>query len=99
MRAAGAEFDILAFPCNQFKNQEPSPNEEVATFVRSTYGVEFPMFAKTDVNGPNQHPVFAELKAALADVAPETGGRDIEWNFVRIDQQTLYSGILLIAMI
>lgn len=92
MRAAGAQFDILAFPCNQFKNQEPFTNEEVATFARSTYGVEFPLFAKIDVNGPNQHPVFAQLKAALTDVAPETGaGRDIEWNFVSIDQQMSYS--------
>ena len=84
MRAAGQQFDIFAFPCTQFKNQEPALNSEIADFARGKYSVQFPLFAKTDVNGPSQHPVFAELKAALAEMDPEAGGRDIEWNFVRL---------------
>jgi glutathione peroxidase len=88
MRAAGQPFEVLAFPCNQFKNQEPGPNAQVAEFARGRYGAKFSLFAKTEVNGASQSPVFAELKAALAERdepgATESGARDIEWNFVKI---------------
>jgi glutathione peroxidase len=68
-------FDVLGFPCNQFMGQEPGSEAEIAEFCRLTYGVEFPMFAKIDVNGPNRHPLYK----ALIDAQPADG--DIRWNF------------------
>merc|ERR1711990_159595 len=51
----GDDFEILAFPCNQFGNQEPGSNEQIKSFTRR-YGVEFPVTEKADVNGPKAHP-------------------------------------------
>jgi glutathione peroxidase len=42
---------ILGFPCNQFLGQEPGSEDEIKTFCETKYGVEFPMFAKVEVNG------------------------------------------------
>src|SRR5947209_16020337 len=56
-------FTVLGFPCNQFLGQEPGTSEEIAEFCSATYGVTFPLFEKLDVNGPDQHPLFAELTA------------------------------------
>lgn len=55
-------FVILDFPCNQFGNQAPGTNEEIATFCDSKYGVTFPIFSKIDVNGENTDPLFQYLK-------------------------------------
>lgn len=52
---------ILGFPCNQFNNQEPGTAEEIRDFCTTTYGVTFPMFAKTDVKGETAHPLFKYL--------------------------------------
>ena len=71
-------FTVLGFPCNQFMGQEPGSNEEIATFCSTTYGVDFPLFDKIDVNGENQHPVYAEL-TSVPDAEGYTG--DIRWNF------------------
>ena len=68
-------FDVLGFPCNQFMGQEPGTEAEIADFCRLTYGVQFPMFAKIDVNGPERHPLYD----ALIDAQPADG--DIRWNF------------------
>ena len=68
-------FDVLGFPCNQFMGQEPGSEAQIEEFCRLTYGVQFPMFAKIDVNGPNRHPLYAALIAAQ----PAAG--DIRWNF------------------
>ncbi len=69
---------VLGVPCNQFGGQEPGTAEEIQTFCSTTYGVSFPLLAKTDVNGPDQHPLYAELtKTPDAD---GTAG-DIQWNF------------------
>ena len=57
-------FVVLGFPCNQFGQQEPGNADEIAATCRVNYGVSFPMFAKTEVNGPNAHPVFKLLTAA-----------------------------------
>jgi len=67
---------ILGFPCNQFGGQEPGTNEDIKAFCSLTYGVSFPMFSKIDVNGPNQHPLFASL---TGDGSPFPG--KIKWNF------------------
>ena len=90
-------FSVLGFPCNQFLEQEPGSSEEIKTFCSTTYGVTFPMFAKTDVNGEGRHPLYAQLIAACPDaVRPEGSGfyerqvskgrgpkapGDIPWNF------------------
>ena len=54
---------VIGFPCDQFAHQEPGSDEEIAEFCRLNHGVTFPLMAKTDVNGPAAHPVFAWLKA------------------------------------
>ena len=71
-------FAVLGFPCNQFLGQEPGSHEEIAEFCSATYGVTFPMYAKVDVNGDDQHPIYAEL-TPFADAEGEAG--DVKWNF------------------
>jgi len=77
-RFADQGFAVAGFPCNQFGGQEPGSAEEIAEFCSTTYGVSFPMFEKIDVNGPQRHPIYAEL-TATADANGEAG--DIQWNF------------------
>ncbi|MDZ7882004.1 MAG: glutathione peroxidase [Mycobacterium sp.] len=69
---------VLGVPCNQFMGQEPGSAEEIQTFCSTTYGVTFPLLAKTDVNGDERHPLYTELTKA-ADVDGQAG--DIQWNF------------------
>lgn len=69
---------VLGFPCNQFGGQEPGTHEEIKEFCSLTYDVDFPMFAKVDVNGDDRHPLFAELTGA-ADADGKAG--DVMWNF------------------
>lgn len=71
-------LQVLGFPCNQFRGQEPGTNEEIAEFCRATYGVEFPVFAKIEVNGDDRHPLYETLTQA-ADAEGEAG--DVSWNF------------------
>ena len=54
---------IIGFPCDQFAHQEPGSNEEIAEFCRINHGVTFPLMAKIEVNGDNEHPVFTYLKS------------------------------------
>lgn len=54
-------LEILAFPCNQFKEQEPEENKKIEDFCRKNYGVTFPIFSKTEVKGENAHPLFLML--------------------------------------
>lgn len=65
---------VLAFPCNQFKNQEPGTNSEVKEHVTSTYGVTFDLFSKIRVNGGRAHPLWKFLT--------KKGGA-ILWNFTK----------------
>ncbi|HEY5853281.1 MAG TPA: glutathione peroxidase [Aldersonia sp.] len=69
---------VIGVPCNQFMGQEPGTPEEIATFCSTTYGVTFPLMAKTDVNGPDRHPLYAEL-TNTPDAKGEAG--DVQWNF------------------
>lgn len=71
---------MLAFPCNQFGAQEPGSNEEILEFARSKYDVNFPMFAKIDVNGDGACDLYKLLKKAQPD---EEGNEDIPWNFTK----------------
>ncbi len=77
-RFSGQGFTVAGFPCNQFGGQEPGTPDEISEFCSVNYGVTFPMFAKIDVNGPDRHPLYAEL-TATPDAAGEAG--DIQWNF------------------
>ena len=71
---------VLGFPCNQFGAQEPGSEEEIQHFCSSRFGVEFPLFSKIEVNGPERHPLYQFL---IGD------GEDISWNFEKflIDDQ------------
>lgn len=77
-RYAARGFSVLGFPSNQFAGQEPGSAEEIATFCSATYGVSFPLFEKTDVNGEGRHPLYTEL-TRTQDAAGEAG--DVQWNF------------------
>ena len=70
-QASGLE--ILDFPCNQFGAQAPGSNEEIVDFCNSRYGITFPQFAKTEVNGENALPLYEYLKQqkGFAGFAPE----------------------------
>ncbi|HXJ23734.1 MAG TPA: glutathione peroxidase [Polyangia bacterium] len=59
----GRGFAILGFPSNQFGAQEPGSDAEIKTFCDAKYHVTFPMFAKVDVKGPGQSPVYRFLTA------------------------------------
>lgn len=63
-RYKNAGFVILGFPANDFGAQEPGSNEEIQTFCRNTFGVDFPMFQKIAVTGPSTHPLYQSLIAA-----------------------------------
>jgi glutathione peroxidase len=71
-------FTVLGVPCNQFAGQEPGTAEEIQTFCSTSYGVTFPLLEKTDVNGDQRHPLYAEL-TAFADAEGNAG--DVTWNF------------------
>ena len=77
---------VLGFPCNQFGNQEPGDESQIAEFCSLNYQVSFPMFAKVDVNGDDTHPVFAFLKSGAPGLL---GTEGIKWNFTKflVDRQ------------
>lgn len=71
---------VLGFPCNQFGAQDPGSNDEIAAFCQTNYGVDFPMMAKVDVNGPEADPLWKWL----AEQAPGLlGSKAIKWNFTK----------------
>jgi len=72
-------FVILGFPSNQFASQEPGSNEEIQQFCKLTYDVTFPVFAKIDVNGDNEHPLYTYLKNEKNGLM----GDNIKWNFTK----------------
>ena len=72
-------FWILDFPCNQFGEQAPGTMEEIISFCADTYGVSFPQFAKIDVNGPNEAPIYTYLKENQDPVL----SKRIDWNFTK----------------
>ncbi|CAG9762839.1 unnamed protein product [Ceutorhynchus assimilis] len=71
---------ILAFPSNQFMNQEPGTNEEIAEFAKN-HNVKFDMFSKVEVNGDNADPFYKYLKMKHAGTTNKDGA--IEWNFAK----------------
>jgi glutathione peroxidase len=72
-------FTVLGFPCDQFKHQEFDHIDETIQFCQSNYGVTFPMFAKIDVNGNNEHPLYTYLKSRKSGFL----SKSIKWNFTK----------------
>ena len=77
---ASQGFVVLGFPCNQFGAQEPGEISEIQSFCSLTYDVNFPLFAKVNVNGPDAAPLYQCLKAAAPGLL---GSEAIKWNFTK----------------
>jgi len=73
-------FSVLGFPCDQFGHQEPGDEAEIQSFCSLTYDVSFPLFAKTEVNGSEAHPLFTFLKKAQPGLF---GSEAVKWNFTK----------------
>jgi glutathione peroxidase len=71
---------VLGFPCNQFGEQEPGDEAEIASFCERNFGVTFPLFSKIDVNGDHTDPLFAYLKKEKPGLL---GLEAIKWNFTK----------------
>lgn len=82
-------FAVLGFPSNQFGAQEPGAEAEIGAFCQKNFGVSFPLFAKTLVNGPQAHPLYKFLKHAQPGLLGWLGGGGIRWNFTKflVDRQ------------
>ncbi|MFV0498567.1 MAG: glutathione peroxidase [Bacilli bacterium] len=92
-----SDFEILDFPCNQFKEQAPESDQEIASFCSLTYGTTFPRFKKIEVNGENADELYkwlksqakedagddktAEFKEMIMGIQPIKDPTDILWNF------------------
>ena len=76
----GRGLVVLGFPCDQFGNQEPGNEEEIKSFCALTYEVDFPMFAKVEVNGADAHPLWKWLKKEKGGLL---GIDAIKWNFTK----------------
>lgn len=73
-------LEVLGFPCDQFGHQEPGSDDDIAQFCTMNFGVTFPLFKKTEVNGPNANPLFVELKNKAPGLL---GSKRIKWNFTK----------------
>ncbi len=92
-------LEILGFPCNQFREQEPGTDAEIQEFCKATFDVTFPVLSKIEVNGPDAHPLYQYLRTqapgdfgpsygrfyeAISKIRPEANGTDeIKWNFTK----------------
>ena len=72
-------FEVLDFPCNQFGAQAPGSIGEIKDFCQLNYDTTFPLFAKIDVNGDNEEPLFTYLKSKQKGMI----GSKIKWNFTK----------------
>jgi glutathione peroxidase len=95
----GRGLEILGFPCNQFKEQEPGTDAEIQEFCATKYDVTFPVLGKIEVNGPGAAPLYAYLRAeapgdfgpayggfydAISKIRPDADGTDeVKWNFTK----------------
>ncbi len=73
-------FTVLAFPCDQFGNQEPGNDEQIKHFCETNYAISFPLFKKIEVNGDNTHPLFEFLKSQARGILAT---KRIKWNFTK----------------
>ncbi|GMP96257.1 hypothetical protein CsSME_00044979 [Camellia sinensis var. sinensis] len=74
-----AGLEILAFPCNQFGEEEPGSNDQILEFVCTHFKSEYPIFDKIEVNGENAAPLYKFLKLGKWGII----GDDIQWNFAK----------------
>ena len=94
----GKGLEILGFPCNQFKGQEPGSDDEIQEFCKTNYDVTFPVFSKIDVNGDGADPLYRHLRAqapgdfgpryggfydTISKINPGAGADDVKWNFTK----------------
>ena len=68
-------LSILAFPCNDFADQEPSSEHEIVRFCDSNYGISFDIFDKVEIRGRNPHPLYSYLEAMLLPAVRPKGIR------------------------
>ena len=94
-------FEVLGFPANDFKGQEPGTDAEISSFCSLTYDVHFPLFSKISVVGEDQHPLYAQLTSAQptaigasafreqlrAHGLSPKGPADVLWNFEKFFDQ------------
>lgn len=73
-------FEVMAFPCNQFGNQEPGDAGEIEQFCKVNFGLTFPLMQKVEVNGDNASPLFDWMKAEAPGLM---GSKSIKWNFTK----------------
>jgi glutathione peroxidase len=78
---ASSGLVVLAFPCNDFGNQEPGFNEEIHEFCEVNFGVTFPVLSKVSIVGPNRHEIFQRL---LSESSNHFGEIEVTWNFNKI---------------
>jgi glutathione peroxidase len=71
---------VLGFPCNQFANQDPADDAQIASFCQKNYGVSFQMMGKVKVNGSDAHPLYQWLTAEAPGIL---GSKAIKWNFTK----------------
>lgn len=71
-------FVIIAVPCNQFGNQEPGTDEQIAEFCKVNFDVKFPLMKKSDVNGADTIPLYNYLKNKKKGILGFSG---VKWNF------------------
>ena len=71
---------VLGFPCNQFANQDPGDEAQIANFCQKNYGVSFQMMGKVKVNGSEAHPLYQWLTAQAPGLL---GSKAIKWNFTK----------------
>jgi glutathione peroxidase len=91
-------LEILGFPCNQFKEQEPGTDAEIQEFCKTNYDVTFPVFSKVEVNGADTDPLYTYLKSEapgewgphlgqfyeiISQIHPAEAPADIKWNFTK----------------
>ena len=73
------DLQVIGFPCNQFMGQEPGTDEEIQTFCKTKYDINFPVMKKIEVNGSNTHPLYEYLKSERTGILTES----IKWNFTK----------------
>ncbi len=83
---SGEDFTIIGFPANNFNEQEPGSNEEIAQFCQRNYGVTFPMMSKISVKGDDKHPLYQWLTEKSKNGVMDS---EVGWNFQKylIDEQ------------
>ena len=90
-------FVIIGFPANNFGQQEPGTNKEIATFCELNYGVSFPMMSKISVKGKDMHPLYQFLTQKSKNGLKDS---EVEWNFQKylINEKGELEKVLLSAV-